>query len=83
MHEASLIRDLVRKAETVVEAARAARATDVVVTQGRLGHASPAHLRAHFEIASTGTRLEGARLHVRTGGDDADLRLSSVTVEEG
>ena len=82
MHEASLVADLVRKAEQVVHAEGARRATEVVVSQGRFGHVSPAHLRSHFEIAAAGTSIAGARLRVRTVGEDPELRLVSVTVED-
>ena len=82
MHEAGLVKDLVRKAEDVVIRDGATRATAVAVRQGVFGHVSPEHLRHHFAAEARGTRLEGARLEVVQAGDDADLVLLSVTVQE-
>jgi len=83
MHEAGLVGDLVRKAEDVVIRDGATRATEITVRQGVFGHASPEHLRHHFSSAARGTRVEGALLRVLQSGDDADIVLVSVMVEEG
>jgi Zn finger protein HypA/HybF involved in hydrogenase expression len=83
MHEASLVRDLVRKAEQIVLAEGALRATEVVVAQGRLGHVSLEHLRSHFATAAAGTTVDGAHLDLCTRGESQELRLVSVTVEDG
>lgn len=83
MHESGLVADLVRKAEDVVIRDGATRATSVTVRQGLFGHVSPDHLRYHFDNAARGTRLEGALLHVVASGDDTDLVLVSVTVDDG
>lgn len=82
MHEAGLVKNLVRKAEDVVIGDGGTRATSVEVRQGVFAHISPEHLRHHFDLAAMGTRLEGARLRVVQSGDDADLVLLSVTVED-
>lgn len=82
MHEASLVRDLVRQVEKIVADEGAACAAEIVLAQGRLGHISPEHLRSHFEIIAVGTAVAGASLVVRTEGEGEDLRLVSVTVED-
>jgi len=87
MHEASLVRDLVLRAEAVVAAEEARRAAAVTVRRGALCHVSADHLRGHFAEAARGTRVEGADLRVESDDDPtapgaADLVLVSVTVEE-
>ncbi|RPI26372.1 MAG: hypothetical protein EHM57_00205 [Actinobacteria bacterium] len=82
MHEAALVGNLVRQAERIVATEKAGRATELVLTQGRLGHISVEHLRAHFDIVAAGTAVAGANLVVRTEGEGEDLRLVSVTVED-
>jgi hydrogenase nickel incorporation protein HypA/HybF len=87
MHEASLVRDLVRRADAVVAAEGAPRATAVTVRRGALCHVSADHLRGHFAGAAVGTRVEGAELRVESDDDAtvpgaSDLLLVSVTVAE-
>lgn len=87
MHEASLVRDLVRRADAVVAGEEARRAAVVTVRRGALCHVSADHLRGHFAEAALGTRVEGAELRVESDDDPtvpeaADLILVSVTVEE-
>jgi len=64
MHEASLMRDLMRRVETAAREAEAARVVSVDVWLGALSHFSPAHFREHFEQAAAGTVAEGARVSV-------------------
>lgn len=85
MHEAGLVRDLVRKADAIVAADGAEHAVAVSVRTGALSHVSAEHLRGHFAVASRGTRLEGAELAVvadedPTAADALDLVLVSVEV---
>lgn len=87
MHEASLVRDLVRRAEAVVVAEDASRGSALTVRRGALCHVSADHLRGHFAEAAVGTRVEGAELRVESDNDlsapgAGDLILVSVTVEE-
>lgn len=84
MHEAGLIRDLVRKAEAVVTAEDADRAGSITVRVGALSHLSADHLRGHFDSASRDTAVEGADLVVEIGEDPADaeaMDLVLVSVE--
>jgi hydrogenase nickel incorporation protein HypA/HybF len=81
MHERSLATSLVRAAE---EAARSEGARCVLAVRARLpelGHVSPEHLRAHFEIAAAGTIVEGARLDVAPGAGEG-LVLESIEVRD-
>jgi len=82
MHEATLVKSLIRHAESVALAEGALRVTAVDLSQGRLGHVSPEHLQAHFDLASRGTLLERAVVRICESGDDDELRLLAVTVED-
>jgi hydrogenase nickel incorporation protein HypA/HybF len=86
MHEAGLVRDLMRKIGELAAAENAARVHDVRIHLGALCHMSADHLRGHFLEAARGTVAEGAVLHVEESGDihdpDADgLVLRSIEVE--
>lgn len=84
MHEAAVMRDLMRAIETVAQTEGAARVTAIRVRLGDLSHMTPAHFREHFEEASRGTLAEGARIEV-VETDAAEerqaVRLESVDVE--
>jgi hydrogenase nickel incorporation protein HypA/HybF len=84
MHEAAVMRDLMRAIETVAQTEGAARVTAIRVRLGDLSHMTPAHFREHFEEASRGTLAEGARVEV-VETDAAEerqaVRLESVDVE--
>lgn len=85
MHEASLMRALMRKVLEVAEQQGAERVVGVKVRLGALSHMSPEHFREHFEQASAGTLAEGARVEAVTEDDldaptAADVVLESVDV---
>ncbi len=82
MHEASLVKGLIRRAEAVALAEGAVRVAEVELRQGRLGSVSVSHLREHFNIAAAGTLLEGAAVTVNEEGDDDALVLVAVIVED-
>lgn len=86
MHEAALMRDLLRKIEAEARAAGGRRVTRVRVRLGALSHFTAAHFREHFEDASRGTIAEGATVEavLRTNPTDPDAQgvvLESVDVE--
>lgn len=86
MHEASIMNDLMKKLETVLRAEEATRITGIRVTLGALSHMSPDHFRTHFEAASQGTPMAGARLDIKTLEDvhhpmAQDILLEQVDVE--
>lgn len=89
MHEASLVADLVAKAEAVCGGALVEQVT---VRRGALCHISAESLEEHFAAVVNGTLLEGAELVVVSGpeGDAAledpyaqDLLLVSIDVAGG
>lgn len=86
MHEASLMRGLMKQIEQVVVANGGRRAVAIEVWLGALSHMSPAHFEAHFASASPGTRAAGARLVIEASDDVGhpqalDIVLKSVEVE--
>jgi hydrogenase nickel incorporation protein HypA/HybF len=69
MHEAGLMRDLMRR---IVEAAAAdggGRVCGVRVWLGALSHFTPKHFAEHFEDASRGTVAEGAAISCDVSDD--------------
>jgi len=87
MHEATLLKDIMRKLEHVADEQGAARITAVHLRLGALAHISADHLREHFEEASRGTRAEGARVEIEEVAeiDDPhaqDILLTSVEVPD-
>ncbi len=86
MHEASLMRALMRKIEDLAAEQDAQRVTQVHVWLGALSHMSPAHFQEHFDQSSPGTLAEGAELKIDLSDDIHDpnaqeLLLRSVEVE--
>jgi len=86
MHEASLMRSLMRKIDALAAAEGASRVTTVRVWLGALSHMSAAHFQEHFEQVSTATLADGASLEIEesTDIDDPnaqDLLLRSIEVE--
>jgi hydrogenase nickel incorporation protein HypA/HybF len=86
MHEASLIKDLMRKLEEIAGAESAGKIVGVTVWLGALSHMSAEHFAEHFEQAAAGTRAEGAKLTVTVSediddGHAQDIRLESVELE--
>ncbi len=64
MHELSVASALVAQAERAAVAAGSGRVVAVRVRLGRLSGLVPDSLSFGFEVAATGTALEGARLEV-------------------
>ena len=86
MHEASLMRSLMRKIDSLAAAEGANKVTTVRVWLGALSHMSAAHFQGHFEQASKAMIAEGASLEIEesTDIDDPnaqDLLLRSIEVE--
>lgn len=86
MHEASLMKNLMKQVDAVAASENAQKVVGVSVWLGALSHMDEAHFGEHFRQASAGTRAEGARIDV-TLSDDAthanaqDVLLESVEVE--
>jgi hydrogenase nickel incorporation protein HypA/HybF len=87
MHEASLIRNLIRKITVVAQTQGAGRVAGVRIRLGALSHISPEHFREHFRHGTRGTVAEGARLEIETmtATDDPyaqEVILDSIDVED-
>jgi hydrogenase nickel incorporation protein HypA/HybF len=86
MHEASLMKNLMRRLDEIASAEKAKRITGVSVWLGALSHMSAAHFAEHFEESSVGTIAEGAKLDVTVSDDPKDpnaqeILVRSVTVD--
>jgi hydrogenase nickel incorporation protein HypA/HybF len=86
MHEATLMKGLMRRIEQIARDQEAVRVVGVSVWLGALSHMSPEHFVEHFDEAAAGTIAEGARLNA-TASDDIrhvsaqDVLLESIEVE--
>jgi len=81
MHEASLMRDLMRQIDAIAAREGAVRVTAVRVRLGALSHVSPGHFAEHFAVAAAGGRAACARLTVTAAEDTADPRAGEVVLE--
>jgi hydrogenase nickel incorporation protein HypA/HybF len=86
MHEASLMRGLMRRIREVAEDEGATRVVGIEVWLGALSHMSAEHFAEHFAQASAGTLAEGAKLQVTVSEDVGhpnaqDILLVSVEVQ--
>jgi hydrogenase nickel incorporation protein HypA/HybF len=81
MHESSLMVDLMRKIETVARNNGAQKVLSVSVRLGALSHMSPAHFRAHYQVASRGTLAEGAQLKIQVLEDLDDPHAQEILLE--
>ena len=80
MHEAGLIKDLIRKIEQLAASEGATRVLRVGVNLGALSHMSPAHFDEHFRAASTGTICDGAALDIHLSTDIRDPNAESILI---
>lgn len=81
MHEASLMKDLMRKIETVAHEQKASRVMGISVRLGALSHMSASHFREHFVVASQGTIAEGADLNIKVLTDLNDVHAQEIVLE--
>lgn len=81
MHEASLMRDLMGKIESVAHEQKATRVVGISVRLGALSHMSASHFREHFAVASQGTIAEGAGLNIKILEDLNDVRAQEIVLE--
>lgn len=82
MHEMSLMKDLVRKAERLARENGARRVTRLRIRLGALAHFSPEHFREHFAIAARGGVAEDAVLDIEMLTDPSDPRAQDVILED-
>jgi hydrogenase nickel incorporation protein HypA/HybF len=81
MHEASLMKDLMRKIEGLAREQKASRVVGISVRLGALSHMSASHFRDHFGVASRGTVAEGARLNIEVLTDMNDPHAQEILLE--
>jgi hydrogenase nickel incorporation protein HypA/HybF len=81
VHEASLMRGLMIKLESLAREQHATQVKRVRVWLGALSHFSVEHFREHFEHASRGTLAENALLDIELSTDVADPRAQDVILE--
>ena len=81
MHEASLLKSLMRKIESVAKSSASPKVVAVKVRLGALSHFSEEHFREHFEMSSKGTVADGARLSVVLMTDTQDPLAQDVVLE--
>ena len=80
MHEASLMKNLMRRIDEIARAENAKRVTGVSVWIGALSHLSAAHFTEHFEESSAGTIAQGAELDVTVSDDTGDANAQEILV---
>ena len=81
MHEASLMKDLMRKIEAVAREQMASQVVGISVRLGALSHMSANHFREHFAVASHGTIAEGAELNIKALTDLNDEHAQEIVLE--
>lgn len=81
MHEASLMKDLMRKIETVAREQNARKVVGLNIRLGALSHMSASHFREHFSVASQGTLAEGAELNIKVLTDTSDPQAQEILLE--
>jgi hydrogenase nickel incorporation protein HypA/HybF len=87
MHEAALVRDIVRRIEDLARAAGTGRVTSAKIWLGAYSHLSADHFREHYAIEAQGTAAAGATLVFEASDDLNDphaqhVRLESVDLDE-
>lgn len=80
MHEASLIKDLMRQILAVAEK-EGGDVIGVSVWLGALSHMSPEHFREHYEQAAAGTIAEDAALDIESSNDMDHPKAQGVVLK--
>lgn len=85
MHELSLVKDALRKAEAVAREAGSGRVLEVTLRLGMLAGISAGVFQEQFAAVARGTIVEGARVEVyvddKITAGAQELTLESVEVE--
>lgn len=69
MHETGIVRNMVRRLESIARDAGATRVSVVAVWLGALSPFSPDHFREHFDEEVRGTVVDGATLEIEQSQD--------------
>lgn len=80
MHETGIVRDLIRRLESVASDAGAEAVSGVEVWLGALSQFTPHHFREHFVDEAKGTIAEGARLDILASDDVANAEALHVVI---
>jgi hydrogenase nickel incorporation protein HypA/HybF len=80
MHEASLMRALMKRIGQVAAESGAERVTAVSVRLGALSHMSPEHFREHWDVESRDSIAQDAALTIEASGDLSDPAAQDVTL---
>jgi Zn finger protein HypA/HybF involved in hydrogenase expression len=78
MHEDSMLRDLIRKAEEVAEREQAVRVTRVRLWVGARSHLGGPELKDRWAHAVRGTALAGCEVEVEASSDRGDPNADRV-----
>ena len=81
MHEATLIRALIRQVTELAERQGPGRLRRIVIRVGALSHGQPEHLVWHFNQQRPGTIMEGATLEVIATDELAEVILESFDLD--
>jgi len=81
MHEASLMKGLMKKIEAVAEENGATKIISIKVKLGALSHMSPEHFQEHFDQISPGTIAEGAHIEAEQMTDLSDPHAQEILLE--
>lgn len=81
MHEASLMKNLMRQIETIAVEEKATKITAVKVWCGAFSHMTATHFAEHFNQAAAGSIAEGAALDVTISDDITDDRAQDILIE--
>ena len=81
MHEFSLMKDLMRKIDSIARDHGARKIVGVKVKLGALAHISPEHFQEHFVEAAANTVAAGARLDIEELKDETDPRAQDILLE--
>jgi len=81
MHEASLMRDLMKKIDNLASEQQANRVTRVDIWLGALSHMSAEHFREHFAQSSANTIAVDAELDIEVSEDIDDPNAQSLVLK--
>jgi len=82
MHEASLLKGLMKQIEETAQRNGGGPVRVVRLKLGPLAHIEPDHLREHFEEAAHGTVAAHAKLEIETTDDWHEITLESIDMDE-
>jgi hydrogenase nickel incorporation protein HypA/HybF len=82
MHEATLVRDLVRKVDSVARENSVHQVDLVRIELGAHSHLTSEALREQFEVLSHDSLAQGAQLEVSEVPGTDDIRIASIVAKD-